>query len=99
VSGPRRLDESINRILDDLGAAPVRQTDSLLSRWSEVVGEELAAHTTPLGVRHGVLLAEADDPAHASMLEWQERQVIERLSAGLGPDVVTRLRVRVKPPG
>lgn len=95
---PRLLRGSLEALLDDLGSAPVRETNSLLTRWPEVVGRDLAAHTQPVGVRHGVLVVQADDPAYAEHLAWQERQLIPRLATVLGEGVVTGLQVRIRPP-
>jgi predicted nucleic acid-binding Zn ribbon protein len=100
-AGPRRttpqpLRRSLELLLDDLGSAPVRETTSLLDRWPEVVGRDLAAHTQPIGVRHGVLLVQADDPAYGQALGWDERAVLARLATVLGQGVVTGLHVRIK---
>lgn len=89
---------SLERLLDDLGAAPVRETNSLLTRWPEVVGRDLAAHTEPVGVRHGILVVQADDPAYGDNLAWKERELVHRLALVLGEGVVTGLQVRIRPP-
>ena len=94
---PQPLRRSLERLLDDLGSAPVQQTGSLLARWPEVVGRDLAAHTQPIGVRHGVLVVEADDPAYGDHLAWQERPLLARLAGVLGEGVVTGLKVRIRP--
>jgi predicted nucleic acid-binding Zn ribbon protein len=100
-TGPRRttpqpLRRSLEALLDDLGSAPVRETTSLLDRWPEVVGRDLAGHTEPVGVRHGVLLVQADDPAYGQALGWDERSVLARLANVLGPGIVTGLQVRIR---
>lgn len=99
--GPRRttpqpVRRSLEALLDDLGSAPVRATTSLVDRWSELVGRDLAAHTQPLGVRHGTLLVEADDPAFGQALKWKERELLGRLAPVLGAGVVTGLQVRTR---
>jgi predicted nucleic acid-binding Zn ribbon protein len=94
---PRTLRASLEHLLDDLGSAPVQETASLLSRWGDVVGNDLAAHTQPVGVRNGVLLVHADDPAYADHLSWNERQLVTRLAGVLGEGVVTALQVRTRP--
>jgi len=94
---PQPLRASLEWLLDDLGSAPVQQTTSLLSRWPEVVGRDLAAHTSPVGVRHGVLVVQADDPAYGQALEWDERGVLGRLAGVVGEGVVTGLQVRIRP--
>ena len=95
-TSPQPFRRSLEMLLDDLDAAPVRETTSLLDRWPELVGNDLAAHTEPLGVRRGVLLVEADDPAYGEALAWNERQVLARLAGDLGEGVVTGLQVRTR---
>ncbi len=87
---------SLEALLDDLGSAPVQATTSLLDRWADVVGRELAAHTEPVGVRGGVLVVHADDPAYGERLAWEERRLIERLEPILGAGVVTGVQVRTR---
>lgn len=101
MSGPRRttprpLRASLESLLDDLGSAPVQETNSLLDRWAEIVGPDLAVHTQPVGIRRGVLLVQADDPAYGDHLAWQEQQLVRRLAGVLGDGVVTALQVRIR---
>jgi hypothetical protein len=93
----KRLREALDELLDDLESSPVAATTSLIERWPQVVGRELAAHSEPLGVRQGVLLVAADDPAYGSRLQWEEREVIARLAAVLGEGVVDRVQVKIRP--
>ena len=93
---PRPLQASLDALLDDLDSAPVQATNSLLARWPEVVGRDLAAHTEPIGVRHGVLVVQADDPAYGEHLSWQERQLVQRLATVLGEGIVTGLQVKIR---
>ena len=95
-SSPRPLRRSLEALLDDLGSAPVQATTSLVDRWPELVGPERAAHTQPVGVRRGVLVVEADDPAYGQALQWSERTVLAQLAEILGEGVVTRLEVHTR---
>jgi predicted nucleic acid-binding Zn ribbon protein len=88
--------QSLEALLDDLGSAPVRATSSLVNRWAEVVGPELADHTEPVGVREGTLVVHADDPAYGERLAWDERRLLGRLASVLGEGVVTRVQVRTR---
>ena len=95
---PRPLRGSLEALLDDLGAAPVRETNSLLARWTEVVGRDMATHTEPVGIRSGVLVVHADDRAFGQSLEWREAEFVQSLAVVLGDGVVTGLQVRIRPP-
>lgn len=94
TTGPQPFRRSLESVLDDLGSAPVEETVSLIDRWPEVVGRDRAAHTQPVGVRNGVLVVQADDPAYAEALKWEKQLILQRLGSLLGEDVVTGLQVR-----
>lgn len=104
MSRPRRRDRdrpqpvrrSLESLLDDLGSAPVQATTSLVDRWPDLVGPELAAHTQPVGVRRGVLVVEADDPAYGERLAWEQRALLTRLDDLLGRGLVTTVQVRTR---
>lgn len=93
---PHRLRRSLEALLDDLGSAPVQATTSLVDQWSDLVGADLAAHTQPVGVRRGVLVVEADDPAYGERLAWGQQALLARLAGVLGDGVVTGLQVRTR---
>jgi len=89
----------LERLLAGLGAPDVDSTTQIVERWSEVVGEELAAHVRAVAVRGSELVVGVDDPAWASQMAWLEARLMERLEALVGPDVITAVRVRVEPSG
>ncbi len=96
-SGPKPLRASLEALLDDLGSAPVQETESLLDRWPDVVGRDRVEHVQIVKVQHGVLVLEADDPAYGDAVKWDERSILARLATVLGEGQVDRLEVRVKP--
>ena len=70
---------------------------TVFGRWPTLVGEQVAAHATPVRLRHGTLSVTVDDPVWATQLRWLEADLVARLSGALGEGVVARIEVRVKP--
>lgn len=77
--------------------APLAQQD-VVRTWSEVAGEDTAAHTHPVGFADGVLTVQADSTAWAKQLQLMRSQILTELllrypEAGvtsvrfIGPDV------------
>ena len=66
----------------------------MFARWAQIVGPELAAHTTPEGLAGSELTVAADSTAWATQVRLLAPQLVRRLSAELGDGVVTRVRVR-----
>jgi len=94
--GPRRFNESLDRLIRHLGAPASADVAAVFERWPELVGERVAAHSRPVSLRGGVLIIAVDDPAWASQLSWLERRLLDGVGDHLGAPV-DRLEVRVAP--
>ena len=68
---------------------------TVFAGWQELVGDSIAAHVHPLGLRDGVLHLEADEPGWASQLRFLGPDVIRRVNEQVGSDLVKELAVRV----
>ena len=67
---------------------------SVFGRWAELVGADVAEHTTPTSLQDGELLVVASSTAWATQLRLMQRQVLIQIAAGVGPGVVRRLKVK-----
>lgn len=100
VGEPRRLSESLERVVGGLGAPRVDLFRRLFEQWEDLVGATVAAHAAPLRIERSRLIVAVDDPAWATQLQWLGPQVLERLRQdGTGAelesiDVVVRPRRR-----
>jgi predicted nucleic acid-binding Zn ribbon protein len=92
---PVPLSDALARVGDELGLAPGDAHARLEARWSEVMGDDVAAHARLVSVRDGVLTVAVDDPIWATQLRYLEAAVVTRATALLGPSIVDRMRVRV----
>jgi len=94
--GPRRVGESMARLLGRLGAPPSPATmEAVFARWDEVVGDELGAHLQPVRIDGSVLVAAADHPAWATRARMESAQILARLRARC-PTPIERLEVVVE---
>jgi predicted nucleic acid-binding Zn ribbon protein len=99
-SGPAadaRDPASLGASLDDLvreqrWEATVRSA-GLSARWEQIVGSEIAAHCRPVRLTDGELTCVAESTAWATQIRLLNRQMLERIAAGVGPGVVRSLRV------
>lgn len=94
---PVPLSDALAQVGAELGIAPGDAHGRLEARWSEVMGDDVAAHARLVSVRDGVLTVAVDDPIWATQLRYLETAVVTRATALLGPSVVASLRVRVSP--
>ena len=92
---PRRLGESLERLVKSFGAPSVDALDRIFVHWDTVVGEEVAQHSRPVKLEGDQLTVAVDDGAWASQLRWMTEEVLGALDREVGEGTVKRLRVRV----
>ena len=63
--------------------------------WAELVGPQVAARCSPAGLGRGVLRVEAANPAWANELRYLSPEMIRRVNAAVGADVVREVKVTV----
>jgi predicted nucleic acid-binding Zn ribbon protein len=77
----------------DRGWSPRLTDATVLGRWPSLVGADIADHCTPVSLRDGELVLQAESTAWATQLRTLQRQLLTRLAAAVGRDVVKRIRV------
>lgn len=92
---PKNLADVLPAVAEALGAPSVDALVVVHERWAEVVGEEVARHSRPVGLDGSTLKIAADVPAWASHLRWAEVEIVDRLANLLGRHEVDSISVRV----
>jgi predicted nucleic acid-binding Zn ribbon protein len=87
------LSAAIDRLLDAEGWALAAATGSVFGRWAEIVGPEVAAHTTPERLSGGELTVTASSTAWATQVRLLAGELVRRLNRELGDGTVQRVRV------
>jgi predicted nucleic acid-binding Zn ribbon protein len=68
---------------------------AIFGRWTELVGPDIAAHATPVSLRHGQLLLVVDHPAWASQLRFMTGDVMSRITEATSSIEVREIHIRV----
>lgn len=90
---PQTFGRLVSRVALDRGWSPRLTDATVLGRWPHLVGAEIADHCTPLSLRDGELVLQAESTAWATQLRQLQRQLLSRLAGAVGKDVVRRIRV------
>jgi predicted nucleic acid-binding Zn ribbon protein len=90
---PQPFGRLVSRVALDRGWSPRLTDATVLGRWPHLVGAEIADHCTPLSLRDGELVLQAESTAWATQLRQLQRQLLSRLAGAVGKDVVRRIRV------
>lgn len=97
-SDPRPMTASLDRLVRHMGGPSVAAVDTVFGDWEALVGEQIAAHTTPVSVRSGTLVVAVDDPAWATQIRFLEHDLLARVGEAIGVGELTSLQVRVQRP-
>lgn len=89
---PSTLSVQMERLLDDRGWKVDVAAGSVLAKWPEIVGPEVAAHARATGFEDGVLTVRADSTAWRTQLGYMSSTILGQIEQTIGPDVVLELR-------
>lgn len=92
---PLPLGEALEQLVDEQGWRANASVAGVLGRWSEIVGEEVAAHVSPdsFDLESGTLVVRADSTAWATVIRMQVATVSARVAEEVGAGVVRTVRV------
>jgi predicted nucleic acid-binding Zn ribbon protein len=90
---PHLLGEQLDRLLTDRGWQTDVAVGSVMGRWPQIVGPEVAQHCAPVTFEAGVLTVRADSTAWMVQLQLLESTIMGRLEAESGKGTVSALRI------
>jgi predicted nucleic acid-binding Zn ribbon protein len=90
---PQPLGRIASRVALERGWSSRLTTGRLFDRWAVIVGADVAEHAQPVELKDGELTVRADSTAWATQLRLLQKQLLIKIAAGVGHDVVKRLKV------
>lgn len=90
---PQAVREVLRRLVTEHGWQSQVTAASVMGRWVELVGADVAQRCRPESLQRGELVIAADSTAWATQLRLLAPKLLVRFSSELGPGVVTRIRV------
>lgn len=90
---PQLFGALTNALTKQRGWAPMVSEGTVLGRWPQVVGEDIASHAEPTGLRDGVLSISAESTAWATQLRMMQSQILAKIATAVGDGVVKSLRI------
>lgn len=90
---PVLVGDTLSRLAAERGWKEPLSVGGVVGRWREVVGDDVAEHCTPESFEDGLLVVRADSTTWATNLRLLAPQLLARLAAEVGPDVVREVRV------
>jgi predicted nucleic acid-binding Zn ribbon protein len=90
---PQPFASGIERLVSERGWQAEIAVAGAVARWAEIVGADIAGHTTPESFSAGVLRVRASSTAWATQLRMLAPNLVAALNAELGHGTVTRIEV------
>ncbi|NYI80226.1 DUF721 domain-containing protein [Nocardioides panzhihuensis] len=90
---PQLIDSVVSRMVNDHGWDTSLRVHGVMARWSDIVGEEIADHTTPESYADGKLSVRTDSTAWATQLKLLAPTLVKRLNQELGHGTVILIEV------
>ncbi len=94
-AGPRSVADALGEVLGGKALERAEPIAEIGARWEALVGEEVAAHCRPAGMKAGVLFADVDSSVWCQQLQLRSPEILAALRRGLGEAAPTDLRLRV----
>jgi predicted nucleic acid-binding Zn ribbon protein len=90
---PQPLTAALGGLLSARGWRERAAVGAVFGHWQDIVGPQLALHSTPESFDSGELTVSADSPAWATQLRLMAPQLLKRLAEELGHNTVRHIRV------
>ncbi len=84
------------KLMQQLGLSErIRETE-VIDAWKQIVGEFIAAHSTPMNLRGGVLFVRVLQPAlHYQFETISKAEILRKLKQRFGTKIIREIRFRI----
>ncbi|MEU8230228.1 DciA family protein [Actinoplanes sp. NPDC048967] len=90
---PQLFGVMLERIMKQRGWQKPAAEAKVFGAWEKVVGPDVAQHSRPVKLDAGVLTVEAESTAWATQLRLLAANLLKRIAAEVGHNVVTKLNI------
>ncbi|GAA2060300.1 DUF721 family protein [Williamsia deligens] len=90
---PQPFGRAAGALAKSRGWQPKLGEGQIFGAWDGIVGEDIAAHAQPTELRDRVLSVTAESTAWATQLRLVQRDILSKIAAAVGRDVVVSLRI------
>ena len=88
--------ELMPRLMQRLGLRERLRETEVIEAWSKIVGDFIAAHSTPVALREGVLYVRVLQPAlHYELEQISKSEILRKLKQRFGTKTIRDVRFRV----
>lgn len=90
---PQLLGDEVSGLIAERGWQVDVSAGSVMGRWTQIVGPDIASHCSPVSFELGRLVVQAESTAWATQLRLLHSTLLGRIEAEAGAGVVTDLHI------
>ena len=88
--------ELMPKLMQRLGLRERLRETEVIEAWSKIVGDFIAAHSTPVALREGILYVRVLQPAlHYELEQISKSEILRKLKQRFGAKTIRDIRFRV----
>jgi predicted nucleic acid-binding Zn ribbon protein len=88
--------EVMPKLMQRLGLRERLRETEVIDAWSKIVGDFIAAHSTPVALREGILYVRVLQPAlHYELEQISKPEILRKLKQRFGSKIIRDVRFRV----
>jgi predicted nucleic acid-binding Zn ribbon protein len=92
MARPLSFNQLLTPALKEYGLEEKARRYSIITSWSEIVGEKVASVSAPLKLENGILNVKVTDSAWRYELQMRKREILSKIAREYGPDEVVDIR-------
>ncbi len=89
VRRAEKIQDILDRTLQQLGLAERMKEADVVRRFSEIVGSDIAARAEAVSIRDGKLVVKVASPVWRQELNYSKQEIIDALNRALNDSIVT----------
>lgn len=86
------LNDALGELVQKLGIGKKLREYEAVTRWEEIVGDQIARVSSPSGIEKGVLVVKVNNGPWRNELSLMKEAIIGKINASLGEKVVRDIR-------
>jgi len=88
--------ELLPKLMQQLGLTERLHEKEVIEAWTQIVGEFIAAHSTPMSLKEGVLYVRVLQPSlHYELEQISKAEILRKLKQRFGGKLIKQIRFRL----
>ena len=91
MKGIKNLADSLEKMIREYELEGPLEQSKVLEMWDEIVGEKLAARTTPEKIEHGTLIIRVESPTWRNEIQYYKEQIKRDINEHFNKQIVKQI--------